>query len=256
MTERHEKQEALVKLSIARCAKAVLGVLGLCAAMLVLAVAHALPAIAATTCPRCFGMERLGANLVVDQDMSPAQRVKLQSDMARAQGTVAAFFGRFDSQPLVVACATQDCDQRMKGYGALAITLSAPFVTVVHLASAGANETILTHELSHAELHRIIGVWHLYRGRIPAWVDEGIAVIVSDDPRHLRPGQTAAARCMRRDARLPASIRDWGRAGGVDHGIYAAAACEVLHWAEARGGGKAPLLQALQTIGAGQQVTF
>jgi hypothetical protein len=50
---------------------------------------------------------------------------------------------------------------------------------------------ILAHEFSHVDLHTRIGLMRFLAGAIPAWFDESLAVIVSDDARYLKPGTTA-----------------------------------------------------------------
>ena len=76
----------------------------------------------------------------------------------------------------------------------------------------GSFDHLLAHEFSHVELHAQIGVFRLLMGAIPAWFDEGLAVIVADDPRYLRPGATSATRCSAEPGGdLPSSPFKWGR---------------------------------------------
>ncbi|MDD8024482.1 MAG: hypothetical protein PHX82_15385, partial [Paracoccaceae bacterium] len=146
------------------------------------------------------------------------------------------FYGVPRGHLRILACETSACDRRLGGRGAAAVTYSLGPVSVVRLAPRGLSQTILTHELAHTETHARLGVIGQIRGRLPAWMDEGLSVLVSDDPRYLGPA-TGAARCLRAPrAALPASTFDWARMAARDHGLYAEAACAVVHWAEENGG--------------------
>lgn len=197
-------------------------------------------------------MERLTPNLVVDSGMSPATRDQLKSDAEAAEAKVRLFYDVFARRPVLVACSTEYCDRRLGGRGARAITMSTPFATIIRVSPRGLNTTILAHEFSHVELHHRIGVWKLLRGAIPAWFDEGIAVIVSGDDRYLKPGATAQDQCKREVARpLPISAFVWGPEAGKDPMLYADAACLVLRWMDINGG-RDGLLHQIDAIADGQ----
>lgn len=228
--------------------------LGAVAFLAVLATAggiFAYPALAAPVCPACYGLTRLGPNLVVEASMPPAQRAQLQADAEAAQSIVRAFYGAFDYQPVLVACATEACDHRLGGRGARATTLSTPIATVVRLSPRGLNTIILAHEFSHVVLHRRIGVLRQITGALPAWFDEGLAVLVSNDDRYVHPGATAQERCLRpAEVALPTNPFEWAQRSGKDPMLYADAACRVLVWMEAHGG-REGLLHAIDRVAAG-----
>jgi hypothetical protein len=104
------------------------------------------------------------------------------------------------------------------------------------------------------ELHRRIGLWRQVQGKVPAWFNEGLAVIVSDDPRYLKPGVEGVARCVAGppEVKLPASPFEWSSSAGHTPGLYAQAACRVLQWMEANGG-NAGLLAAIAQVGEGKR---
>ena len=192
------------------------------------------PAVAAYACPSCYGLQRVTGSLIVDPAMSVEDRTKLQEIVARAAVQVADFYGSFAQQPILLACATEECDRRLGGKGARANTYGTTFI---RLSPRGLNQAILAHEFSHVELHARIGVFRLLVGAIPAWFDEGLAVIVSDDARYLRRGATSATRCLAEpDGDLPSSPFQWGPAAGKTPGLYAQAACRVMRWMEENGG--------------------
>jgi hypothetical protein len=64
---------------------------------------------------------------------------------------------------------------------------------------------------------------------VPQWFDEGLAVLVSDDPRYLRP---EGDRCLVEPAGpLPDTLDGWLTAASADAQVYAQAACAVSRWA-------------------------
>ncbi len=214
-------------------------------------LAYAYPIAVAVVCPSCYGMEYAGQRIVVDTAMPAGMRVELSGDADIAASTVGAFYGAFPRQPYLVACSTEACDRRMGGRGAKAITLSAPFVTVLRLSPRGIDPTILVHEFSHVELHRRVGLWARLTGAFPAWFDEGIAVLVSADDRYIRPGTTALKRCVRDSERpLPTTPFDWTSKAGKDSMLYADAVCRLMRWMDANGD-KDGLLRAIDAAGTG-----
>jgi len=213
--------------------------------------ARAYPAIGAAIWPSFYGMEQAGPRVVVDKAMPVSMRADLLRDAETATSTVRNFYGAFHRQPYLVACSTEACDRELGGRGAMGDTYLTPFATVIRLSPRGANKTILTHEFSHVELHARLGLWTQITRAFPAWFDEGVAVVVSDDSRYLNPGATASGRCARSSEEpLPASGSGWGAKSGQDPMIYTDAACRVLQWMDAHGG-KAGLLQALDATGKG-----
>lgn len=214
--------------------------------------AYAYPAIAATVCPSCYGMERLTPNLLVENGMPTTTRDQLRIDAEVAEAKVRLFYGSFSRRPILVACSTDECDRRLGGRGARATTMTIPFVSFIRLAPRGLNLTILTHEFSHVELHRRTGVLKLLRGDMPTWFDEGVAVIVSNDNRYLNPGATPQDRCKREVARpLPISAFIWSTEAGKDPMLYADAACLVVRWMDVNGG-KGGVLRQIDAIAEGQ----
>ena len=53
----------------------------------------------------------------------------------------------------------------------------------VLLSPRALNSAMISHEWSHTELYQRVGGFWGWRG-IPNWFDEGVAVLVSEDPRH------------------------------------------------------------------------
>lgn len=192
-------------------------------------------------------MEETSRGVYVEAAMPAQERAKLADMISQAKEQVASFYGSFERRPTLLVCATEKCDRRLGGDGSKAVTFGASFIRV---APSGISVTILAHEFSHFELHTQIGSWKLLTGALASWFNEGVAVIVSNDARYLKPGRTSEDRClpdasMKSPADLPTSVFQggWGRKPG----LYAAAACNVLKWMDANGG-KEGLLAAISAV--------
>jgi hypothetical protein len=194
------------------------------------------PAAAAYACPRCYGLTEAAPGIYVEARSSEAERARLVDRVAAAEGRVAAFYAkRLATRPTILACVSRACDRRLGGGGAKARAYGATFI---HVSPGGWNATILAHELAHIELHERIGWRALVSGALPAWFDEGLAVVVSRDPRYLSLDGDGTEACLEPASDdLPASAREWGReAGRADRPVYAMAACRVLYWLRGHGG--------------------
>lgn len=208
----------------------VLGIAGLLFAAIA-AVALAYPAAAAVACPTCYGFAALGGNIYVDRTMPQAERKQTQDIVRQARDKVSAFYGARQGDPLILVCASADCYGRMGG-GSRGMAM---FDMALILAPSGNNPVIAAHELSHIELHSRIGHLKTFERAVPQWFDEGLAVVVSNDPRYLKP-ENAADRCTDAPAAdLPASRVDWVAHAERDN-LYPKAACRVLRWMDAHGG--------------------
>ncbi|MFC0864110.1 hypothetical protein ACFHYQ_17585 [Sphaerimonospora cavernae] len=184
-------------------------------------VAVAFPSVAATICPGCYRMERLGPGLYVESGLSDAQRRQVVAIAEQANQRVSDFYGGRESSPRILACLTDECYRRIGGGRERGI---AVLDRAVMLSPRGIDPVIAAHELSHVELHARLGG---SGSRVPQWFDEGLAVLVSDDPRYLAP-KTAGDRCLvdSREA-LPVTLAAWLRAAFADQRMYGKAACQV-----------------------------
>lgn len=213
---------------------------------------YAYPTLAAATCPTCYGLERIAPGLLIDDDMPVAMQEQLKTDVLYAETIVIDFFGAFPRHPIIIACSSEQCDNRFGGRGARATAYSTPFGTVIRLSPRGLNALIITHEFAHAEVHRRVGIWKLMTSALPAWFDEGIAVIVSNDGRYLNQNASGRERCVRDTGnQLPASAYQWALLSGKDPLLYADAACRALQWMNTHGG-KDGLQQMIDAIASGQ----
>lgn len=214
------------------------GVVGLAAG----AVAVAAPSVAAVACPQCYGLSSLGDGVYAERDTDGHRQM-----IEAANRRVAAFYGSQTTHPRMLICSTDACYRRIGGGTEKGRALRADALL---LAPAGANETIAAHELSHVEFHQRLGP---ARDRVPPWFNEGLAVLVSEDARYLKPAG-GGDRC-----RLPyeqaVTVVDtpWGtgRPGAVDH-RYLQAACVVSRWVGEQGG-SAAVLRVIARLRAGKK---
>jgi len=204
--------------------RALFGIFG-AVLLLIASVPFTMPAAAAYVCPTCYGFERIAEGIYTEKDRPHSG---ILATLATSQERVKTAFG-INRIPAVtlLACDTHDCDRRLGGRGAKARAYGARFITT---APEGRTETILSHELAHIVMHDRIGSLDLLRGDLPAWKNEGIAVLVSGDARYftLTGGEHACK--VEPDGALPATPSAWGKAMRPDTHLilYAQAACVVL----------------------------
>lgn len=191
--------------------------------------------VAVVTCPQCFGLSKAADGVYVESAMPAGMRRHVLQVLAEAEDRVGHFYGTLEHRPRTVVCATDACFQRIGGGGTRVGSLGS-FALLV--APQGTNVVLISHELSHVELHGRVGLWHMEVGAIPAWFDEGVAVLVSDDPAYLAPVRPGRDRCAAGPmADLPTDPAEW-RDRLTEQGdlLYASAACQVDIWMLAQGG--------------------
>jgi hypothetical protein len=181
----------------------------------------------------------------VDGDATPEQRRQVVDMMAAARQRVSDYLGATRSRPRVLVCLSADCYQRIGGGGEKGQALRD---RALALSPDGADVVIASHELTHAELYRRLGGRY---DEVPRWFHEGIAVLVSDDPRYLT-AQPPGERCPIDYDRALAAVRA-GAPPSTD--FYRDSACVVDRWTAAHGGAEGVLdlvrrLQAGESFGS------
>jgi hypothetical protein len=111
--------------------------------------AAAVPGLAATACPRCYGLASLHNGLYADRG-DAAYRALIDD----ADRRIASFYGSRLSSLRVLICSTTSCYHRLGGGGEKGRALRN---WSLMLSPAGINATIATHELSHVEFHQRLG---------------------------------------------------------------------------------------------------
>lgn len=197
-----------------------------------------LPAAAAYACPWCYGLTAAAPGVFLERNATDAEQAQFLESLAAAELALGFYPKRETEKPVILGCVSTSCDRRLGGKGAKARAYGATFI---HVSPDGGNATILAHELAHIELHGRIGPKALPSGRLPAWFDEGLAVIISRDARYLKIDADGELTCAATEiGDLPLTLSDWRReAGEKRRPIYAMAACRVLNWLEKQGGSPA-----------------
>lgn len=235
--------QALRRLAFALVALALLGSA---------ALGFAYPLLLAALCPACFGLDRIDGHVFVEQGAEPDQQTTLRDMTEAAMRHVATELGAVRVAQRLIFCKTSECEARLRVRGASGLTISTPFGAVVYIAPHGATPEILRHELAHVVIHHRAGLMATLNGRLPAWLDEGLAVIVSDDPAHLRPGE-GVTRCAAPPVGLVTDPFEFARVAAGDRGIYTRSACAALHF-ETQLGGRLALLAAIDSLRDGARL--
>lgn len=126
------------------------------------------------------GMIKIAPNIYVDKDMNLTQQKNLLKQSKKAKKYVALIYHDVKSTPIIYACSTKKCAKSL-GIGA---RRAYQMHNHIVLSPKALNVLLIAHESSHAELYkRVDGFFNWLK--IPAWFDEGLAVVVSrDEPRH------------------------------------------------------------------------
>ncbi|MEM8802363.1 MAG: hypothetical protein AAGF55_07490 [Pseudomonadota bacterium] len=190
--------------------------------------------------PTSFGLTKIAPNIWTD---APEKAEQLR-DLVRASRTnVANYFGDTPPESRVILCATKTC---ARDFGVRGNGLSVPRFAVL-VSPGGLTLGTLTHEFTHARLHRRLGPRNLVRQPFPTWFDEGLATHVAQHP--LVPG--APSQQARDRVRKVEHVWQWDdayRSLGV--GVaYTAAATEVAEIEAILG--KQAFLRFIEDIEAG-----
>ena len=148
-----------------------------------IAIAAAVPGPHRLICPQCYGLRDIGQRVFVDPTFTARDEDRLRDAIAIGRRRAAKFFGATNGRPIIAACKTQQCLDTFGGGRAKAVAYGW---YAIRMAPSGLNPTIATHELIHIELHWRLGTFGLWRPDIPAWFDEGLAVVLSEDKRFWR----------------------------------------------------------------------
>lgn len=145
-----------------------------------IAAAVAFPGPQQMFCPSCHDLKQISPTVYVERLFSRGQQRKILADLKLAQARTARFFGPLQSSPRIVVCRTSRCAAIFGSKGAKGVAYGW---MAVLLRPSRLFATIATHELVHIELHWRMGLMGWARGTVPVWFDEGLATVVSDDPR-------------------------------------------------------------------------
>ncbi|WP_349295657.1 hypothetical protein ABEB22_14275 (plasmid) [Thioclava sp. 'Guangxiensis'] len=210
---------------------------GVIAAAIVIAVGSIVafttknPSIGVFLCSPCYGFKQTASNFYVERETPEEKIISFKEALDNATVQVKDVFGGIKAPtPKIFVCATKYCAKRigMNPNGEKASVILAG--RMMRVAPGGQSNTILSHELTHAELHHRVGISIMAQGLIPAWFDEGVAVAVSQDSRYLTLSKNGALHCLLEPGQnLPSDRDEWNkRAADGEHDLYARAACRVI----------------------------
>ena len=206
-----------------------------------LVVATAVPGSHRYVWPEAFGLVEITPHVWTD---APGRGRELSDLVSQSRARVEGFFGDEAPRPVLVLCATQNC-ARDFGIGGNGLSMAN---LAVMAAPGGLTLGTLTHEMTHARLHRSMGLRNLVRQPYPTWFDEGLATHVANHPRG-GGAVTAASRKRVRDVQRFWQLRAAFDALGVGR-TYGSAAAEVAAIESAAG--RAGLLELIARAEAGE----
>lgn len=134
--------------------------------------------------PKAFGLTCGADNICID-DLSrlPEARALTQDALAFVNTNL----GKIETPPRVLFCSTQSCFANFGDTRVAALYLwGFDTLMVNHI---GWEDHILRHELIHHWQSENIGV--LRSARLPGWYIEGMAYVLSEDPRPVIPNAEA-----------------------------------------------------------------
>lgn len=207
--------------------------------------------------PEAFGMITAGDGLYVDPAMTAEQTAAVRGLRQSAEDRLREAFQDVITAPSIIACATEECFRSFGGNAQRALSFGD---RAILLSPRGLTLPILTHERSHNELYARLWGWRGAFLTVPRWFDEGLAVVVSNEPTHSEAVWNDIERLGLARPALTELIGfgDWGRAvrtygNGNPQSlkiVYATAGHEVRRWyAKA---GPAGLARLIVQIRAGQ----
>ncbi|GAB4403770.1 MAG: hypothetical protein OHK0053_28800 [Microscillaceae bacterium] len=128
------------------------------------------------------------ADTYISPKIPPSLHPLLFKMVKEARQRVQQFWGLAKARPVLVFCADEgEFAYFGRNYGTPAMVNLSPLGTYIIVLPDGANIDVLSHEISHAELYSRLG-WYTKMRQIPAWFDEGLALMV--DYRYPGGGKT------------------------------------------------------------------
>ncbi len=193
--------------------------------------------VAAAVCPQCFGFERVTEKVYVQRGMTDEEQSLVKHKLALADDHIREFYGNIEYHPRILICATQGCIGKFGGSDAATGSVGA---FVLLLGPKGINVIDISHELSLIEVSGRIGLYHSLTDAVPAWFDEGVAVVVSGAPEFTALASADQNGCRHEFTEdLPADKTKWIEEASEYPFIYAQAGCRVAEWMASRGGSTA-----------------
>lgn len=124
------------------------------------------------------GFEKLKPSVYISSGTSELEKDSLQSLLQHSNSRIIDFWGSKESTPTIIYCHSEEL---YKKYGSVsgspANIFGTPMGSYIIIGPSGLNINVVSHEASHAELSKRLG-WMTMQLKIPAWFDEGLALMV------------------------------------------------------------------------------
>jgi hypothetical protein len=155
--------------------------------------------------------------------MPQNQRDDFAEALDVARNRVSAFFGEIEGSSKVCACSTEECYVSHGGVSARGHAC----IGKVLLSPRGLDAVVISHELTHIELESRLGFFRC-KVLMPSWFNEGLAVLVSEDPLYTEDAWIQATD----NGRKAPELKDIGRLLGKGSWLlsYGTARREVGAW--------------------------
>ncbi|WP_151717578.1 hypothetical protein [Gemmobacter serpentinus] len=199
-------------------------------------------AAAAQGLPSRKGMSQIVPGLWIDSNATPEEVAAIRERINKASAKVLKYMGDVQAVEWWI-CASPECN-RANGMKARGMTYGASLITLD--ANASRDGGVYVHELTHATLHGALPMGGLFSKALPLWFDEGVAVILSQQP----PEAAQKSACTKpQKGALPRNALEFNRlAPDAKRAlpVYTRSACAVRDWlAEGRKlKGIVPMLRA------------
>jgi hypothetical protein len=129
--------------------------------------------------PTWFGMESIASRVYVDKAMPAGQRAEILKLVSGAEQQVRRYYGSATAKPKLLFCSREETFQSFGGTKQTGLTVLG-YASL--FSPRGLSVPIVAHEWSHVEFYSRVDL-RRWLG-VPQWFDEGLAVTVSEEPRH------------------------------------------------------------------------
>lgn len=175
-------------------------------------------------CHSCFGLVGY-RDFYTDLPISGERRDEIVEMIQAARRRVRQIYPDASVDPDLIICQTLECDRRAGIEGNKGRTSWESVVFIAHNSIEIIN---LSHELAHVAFEESYGSTGIRTGQIPAWFNEGLAVIVSGDLQMIPKSEIQEEICRQLAILdLPVSLSDWMTQARTDHKLYMKATCRV-----------------------------
>ncbi|WP_054941186.1 hypothetical protein [Paenibacillus ihuae] len=118
-------------------------------------------------------MKEVAPDLYVEPGLQSSEQEELLRTVESAESKIAEVFGGRSSSPKIIAVQSQKALQKY-AENSTGQTYYYPWKNYIVIGPKGLNESVISHELTHAELRERLHNKH----KVPAWFDEGLAAMV------------------------------------------------------------------------------